>query len=445
MNRQSWISIAALLAAASCRSRPPAPPALPLAGLVAPAEWRGLSEVYRETLVSRSPEVLRFPVSLPANPWLDLHVGTVADEPVTFRVGVLVRPSSQFGEPPVALLLERTLTRGHRWEPAGVDLSAFAGQKVALTLGVEAAAAGTIGLWGSPVVRDRGRPMRAGAPRGVILISVEALRRDHLGAYGYARPASPRIDRLASEGAAFDACFAGAARRKPSSAVLTALDPATRGVQEIDGRRPLSVEGLAAAFRDAGYATVSYASSPAGGRPADLRRGFEEVHEAGSVPSPGSSPTAREYVDRLVPWITAHRDLPFFAFLHLTDPAPPLAPYEAYDASVRAIDAEIGRLMEHLRALRLDGDTLVVLAGDPDGELLGRDAGVNGGSLRGEPLPTPLIFHRPGSIAGGVRVAERVATIDVLPALLVLCGLPAPPGAQDARATPLPEGELDRQ
>jgi hypothetical protein len=388
MSRESLISIAALFAVVSCRSRAPAPPvAIPLTALHAPFEWRGLSEIYRETLVSRSPEVVPFELSLPANPWLDLNLGTVTDAPVTFRVGVLVRPSSQFGEPPTALLLERTVTRGDRWEPAGVDLSAFGGQKITLTLHVEAATPGAIGLWGSPVVRDRGRPMPPGAPRGVILIAAVGLRRDHLATYGYGRPTSPQIDRLASEGTTFDAC------QPPATA--TAIE--------------LSAADLAGAFRGAGYATVSYSSRPAAARMADRHRGFEEVHESGSLPDPGSSRTAREYVDRLVPWITAHKDVPFFAFLRVTDLERPLRPYAPYgtlfndgaaaepgwyDGSIRAMDAEVGRLMEHLRALKLDGETLVAFTGDEgvDGEL---------GSV-------PLILHRPGSIAAGRRVALTV-------------------------------------
>jgi len=127
--------------------------------------------------------------------------------------------SSQFGEPATVELLRRTVTRSHRWQPAGVDLSAFAGKKITLTLGLaadggaagapsakSAPATGAIGLWGSPVVRDRLRSMAAGAPQGVILIWADTLRRDHLSTYGYARPTSPNIDRLASEGTTFDAC-----------------------------------------------------------------------------------------------------------------------------------------------------------------------------------------------------------------------------------------------
>ncbi len=58
-----------------------------LASIASGPSWQGLSEVYRETLVSRSPETLRFGLRLPSHPWLDLALGTIEDGPVTFRVG----------------------------------------------------------------------------------------------------------------------------------------------------------------------------------------------------------------------------------------------------------------------------------------------------------------------------------------------------------------------
>ena len=470
-----------------------------LSGIPSGVSWQGLSEVYRETLVSRAPEVMRFPVKLPANPWLDLSVGTVEDGPVTFRVGVDVRPSSQFGEPPKALLLEKTLTRGDRWEPAGVDLSAFAGQRVTLTLGLEAASPGSIGLWGSPVVRDRGRPLRGGAPRGVILVWADTLRRDHLGTYGYARSTTPHIDRLAQEGTTFDACVGQATWTKVATpSMMTSLYPATNGVREFFDRLPAAAKTLSETFRDAGYATVSYSSILFTGQMTNLHRGFEEVHESGSLPDQESSKTAREYVDRLLPWLAAHRDVPFFVFLHVSDPHDPFKPYAPYDTlfndpakaaeherqmgavrkhikdplmklfgmpdraelveagidpgaytafnegwydgSIRAMDAEIGRLMEQLRALGLADKTLLVFTGDHGEEFLEHGRSFHGQSVYGELVNLPLIVHLPGSIPAGKRVPETVETIDIMPTLLAMSGLPVPEAAQGTSLAPLMSG-----
>jgi hypothetical protein len=403
------VTLLAILAAFSCRSHPTPPPvALSLTALYTPKAnaapagqsipsgvgWQGLSGIYRETLVSRAPEVMRFVLRLPDNPWLDLNIGTVEDGPVTFRVSAVLGESSQFGEPTSTLLLERTVTRAHRWEPAGVDLSPFSGRKITLALSLVAGtpASSSPGLWGSPVVRDRWRPMRNDGPQGVIVVWADALRRDHLGAYGSTRATSPQIDRLAAEGTLFDACVGGATL-------------------------PATATTLAEVYRNAGYATVSYSSIPLTGPMSNLHQGFDEVHEPGSLPAQESSKTAREYVDRLLPWLTAHKDVPFFVFLHVSDP------HDPSDGSIRAMDAEIGRLMERLNSLGLARKSLVALTGD-----------------HGEPTNVPLILHRPGSIAAGSRVAETVESMDIVPTLLTLSGLPVPPQTQGASLAPLLTG-----
>jgi arylsulfatase A-like enzyme len=468
--------------------------------------WQGLSEIYHESLVARAPEVMRFTLSLPVNPWLDLDIGTVEDGPVTFRVSAVLGASSQFGEPSSTLLFERTVTRAHRWEPAGVDLSAFSGRKITLTLGLvadtpassahPAASTGALGLWGSPVVRDRSRPMRDGAPQGVILVWADTLRRDHLGAYGYARPTSPQIDRLAAEGTLFDACVGQATWTKVATpAMMTSLYPATNGVRQFLDRLPAGATTLAEVFRDAGYATVSYSSILLTGQMTNLNQGFDEVHESGSLPDQESSKTAREYVDRLLPWLTAHKDVPFFVFLHVSDPHDPFKPYAPYDTlwndaaaadghqrqmeavkpfiadplmkligmpsraelakagfdpdaytafnegwydgSIRAMDAEIGRLMERLGTLGLAGKTLVVFTGDHGEEFLDHGRSFHGQSVYGELNDVPLIFHRPGAIPAGARVAETVESIDIMPTLLAMSGLPIPGEAQGVSLVPL--------
>ena len=461
--------------------------------------WQGLSEVYHETLVSRAPEIMRFQLVLPSDPWLDFSVGTVENGPVTFRVGAVLGGSSQFGEAMVAQLFERTITRAHRWEPASVDLSAFAGKKVTLTLSLASESAPGIGLWGSPVMRDRSRPMPDGAPQGVILIWADTLRRDHIGAYGSARKTSPHIDRLAAEGTTFDGCVGQATWTKVATpAVMTSLYPATNGVREFYDRLPASVETMAEVYERAGYATLSYSSILFTGQMTNLHQGFEELHESGSLPDQRSSKTAREYVDRLLPWLTAHADVPFFVFLHVSDPHDPFKPYPPYDTlfndpsmadeherqaeavkkliqdpllkdfgmpsraelvkagldpaaytsfnegwydgSIRGMDAEIGRLMEGLRTLGLAEKTLVVFTGDHGEEFLDHGRSFHGQSVYGELNNLPLILHRPGSVPAGRRVAETVESIDLMPTLLAMSRLPVPAEAQGADLAPLLTG-----
>ncbi|HEY6547968.1 MAG TPA: hypothetical protein VI589_08670, partial [Vicinamibacteria bacterium] len=136
-----------------------------LAGIPSGLSWQGLSGVYRETLVARAPEALALEVTLPKRPWLDLALGTISEEAATFEVNVDAGRGKQ-------RLLTRTLTTPHRWEPLALDLGAYAGRTVKLELRLASPHPGTLGFWGSSVVRNRSPSRAAGAvpPRGVIVV-----------------------------------------------------------------------------------------------------------------------------------------------------------------------------------------------------------------------------------------------------------------------------------
>ena len=465
-----------------------------LASIASGPSWQGLSEVYRETLVSRSPETLRFALRLPSHPWLDLALGTIEDGPVTFRVAV------RQGTRQEVVLLEKTVTRPHRWETAPLDLAAFGGQAVDLTLSASAAAPGTLAFWGAPTMRSRGEgsPSAAAAkpPQGVILIWADTLRRDHLSAYGYARPTTPVLDRLAREGTLFRDVVGQASWTKVATpSLLTSLYPTTHGVKEFADRIPSSATTLAEVYREAGYATVSYSSILFTGRFTNLHQGFEEVHEDGSLPDRKSNKTAREYVDRLLPWLRAHKDVPFFVFLHVADPHDPYRPYapydtlwaeaakregherdakhvktfiadpllrefgmpswpelekarldpkayvaqdrDWYDGAIRAMDAEIGRLAEGLQGMGLTDRTLLVFTSDHGEEFLDHGRMFHGQSVYGELTNMSLIVRQPGSVPAGTVVENTVQTIDVMPTLLAMGGLPLPREAQGRSLAPL--------
>ena len=468
-----------------------------LAAVASGLGWQGLSEIYRETLVTRSPETMKFDLRLPAQPRLDVALGTVEDGPVTFRVSV--RPSS--GEEATAM--ERTITRPHRWETVPVDLAPHAGKQVALTLSLAAEKPGTIGFWGNPAVRSAGAPPPASEgttggepPQGVIVVWADTLRRDHLGAYGYERPTSPLIDRLARDGVLFRDCVGQASWTKVATPTLmTSLYPSSHGVQDFPDRLPGAAVTLAEVYRDAGYATLSLSSILFTGRFTNLHQGFEEVHEDSSLPDRRSSKTAREYVDRLLPWLEAHRDVPFFVFLHVADPHDPYKPYPPYDAlwvdpakaraheqrlqearkfisdpllkafgmpsraelvkakidpdafieherawydgSIRGMDTEIGRLVERLRSLGLERKTLLVFTGDHGEEFYEHGRSFHGQSVYGEQNNMPLLLWGPGVVRAGATVDETVQTVDLMPTLLELSRLPVPAGVQGHSLVPL--------
>jgi arylsulfatase A-like enzyme len=461
--------------------------------------WQGLSEVYKETLVARTPDTLRFEVTLPARPVLDLAVGTVEEAPVRFRVRV------EPGGNEAREVLERTVTRPHRWEAVPIDLSAWADRKVTLALTIEADTPGAVGFWGAPVVRSLGAMPRAtGAtaaverPQGVILVWADTFRRDHMGAYGYSRPTTPVLDRLAREGVLFRDCIGQATWTKVATpSLFTSLYPSAHGVNDFMDRLPSSATTLAEVYREAGYATLSLSSILFTGRFSNLHQGFEEVHEDSSLPDRSSSKTAREYVDRLLPWLESHREVPFFVFLHVADPHDPYRPYppydtmwadaskteeherrgkalrkaiadpllrnmgsamptreelvkvgidpedyvqhdrDWYDGSIRGLDAEMGRLTERLRALGLDQRTLLVFTGDHGEEFLEHGRMLHGQSVYGELANMALMFWGPGIVPPGLEVPDTVQTIDLMPTLLEASGLPLPPSLQGRSLLPL--------
>ena len=466
-----------------------------LAGIPSGVSWQGLRDIFRETLVTRSPETVRFQVTLPSRPLLDLAVGTPQDDAVTFRVGVHQGDKDS----PV---MSTTVTTPHRWERHEIDLTPFAGQTVSLSLSISAEKPGTLAFWGAPVVRQRvARGADSGPPQGVILVQLDTLRKDHLDAYGYERPTAPVLRALAGEGAIFQNAITQTSWTKAETpSILTSLYPTTHGVHQIPDRLPASATTIAEAYRQAGYATLSYSSVVFTGQFTNLHQGFEELHEGESTAGragPRGAKTAREFVDRLVDWLGDHRDVPFFVYLHFFDPHPPYEPnrpYDTlwadpkgreqylkdqealkktvtdafmaqrgmatreemtkagvdpdaylrfskdwYDGSIRGMDTEIGRLVERLRELGLADRSLIAFYADHGEEFHEHGRMWHGQSVYGELLRVPLIVWGPGHVAKGVKIDEPVELVDVMPTLLDLSGVSPPAGMQGQSMRPLLE------
>ncbi len=476
-----------------------------LASIQSGVGWQGMREVYRESIASRAPERLQFAFEVPQAAWLDLALGTVDEGPITFTVSA--RGSGDAGSGNDGqVLLEQTVTTPYRWEPRAIDLARFSGQNVTLTLGVRGRESGAIGLWGSPIVRRRGalpEPAAGGAapalgrlPQGVIVVWADTLRKDHLDAYGYKRATAPSMRRFATDGVLFNNTTTQATWTKVATpSVLTSLYPSTHGVTDFNDRLPAAATTLAEVYRAAGYATIGFASNLFTGQFTNLHQGYEEQHEDGSLPNQGSSKTAREYVDRLASWLETHRDVPFFAFLHVYDPHDPFEPgrpYDTmwadpakrqahhqnletvrkvisdpllklfgmptraelvkagldadayvnhdvdwYDGSIRGLDTEMGRLFERLKGLGLDDSTLVVFTADHGEEFLDHGRTFHGQSVYGELTQVPLMMRWPGVLPAGRVVNEVIQTIDVMPTLLAISGLTAPAEIQGQSLVPL--------
>ncbi len=465
--------------------------------------WQGLSEIYRETIVSRSPEVMTFDVAVPDRPWFEISYGTIEDGQLTFVVDV-----------DETTLMERTVTTPRRWESARLDLDDYAGRTVTLSLLLHSETPGMVGYWGTPVVRsgntmpdageasDARRELADGGgrrPQGVIFLIADTLRRDHLAPWGYGRPTAPFLTQLASEGTRFaDNISQGTWTKVSVPSILSSLYPTSNRISKVADRLPSSVTTLPEVFNDAGYATLSTSSVQFTGRLTNLHQGVEVLHERASVPDleHSSAKTARTFVDRLVPWLEDHRDVPFFVVLHVFDPHSPFEPYRPYDTtwaapdgkdahqeridtirealdedvrgrretlpldidieaagvdreafitheenwydgSILGMDAEVARLFERLGELGLDDDTLLVFMSDHGEEFLEHGRHFHGNTAYGEMVNVPLFFWWPGVVPTGAVVDELVQSLDVMPTVLDLAGLRVPDAAQGQSLVPL--------
>ena len=288
--------------------------------------------------------------------------------------------------------------------------------------------------------REAARP--AAAPN-VLLVTIDTLRADRLGCYGYKGAVTPNLDGLAARGALFPVAVAHAPLTAPSHAsILTGHTPLGHGVRDNGAYvLPEGARSVAEDFRLAGYRTGGFVS----GFPLKRRFGFDRGFDTYDDQLPrGKDARRTAYVERTADRTTeaALRWLetatppgsprrPFFLWVHYFDPhAPYEAPAEAmagaaspYDGEIAFVDAQLGRLLRRAEEAA-GGPTLVLVTAD-HGESLGEHGeDTHGIFLYDSTLRVPFILAGPGVPPGGV--ARTVARgIDVAPTLLDYAGLVA--------------------
>lgn len=331
--------------------------------------------------------------------------------------------------------------------------------------------------------------LRAANPLNVLLLTIDTLRADHLGAYGYARATSPHIDALAREALLFEQAYTFWPKTRGSFVMLfTGLVPSQNGYSK---RHPLLLDfnpTLAERLRAGGYRTAAFVDNPNVAAQYGYARGFEQYRET------WMEPALRDEVARTAAITRAAREYlarpasaqPFFLWLHYVNPhAPytPPAPYDTrfldaraeagprlrtvegfhggvrrewavpgrerlgyyvaqYDGEIALADVQVGEVLAALRASPHAARTLVVLTSD-HGESLGEhdyyfDHGEN---LFDPNLRIPLLMAYPG-VAGGRRTRALASTLDLVPTLLDAVKLPYPPGLAGQSLLPLVHGDV---
>jgi arylsulfatase A-like enzyme/Tfp pilus assembly protein PilF len=284
-----------------------------------------------------------------------------------------------------------------------------------------------------------------GAPLNVILISVDTLRPDHLGCYGYPAATSPNIDRLASEGVVFEDAMSSAPLTLPThTTILTGLYPITHGVRD-NGTFGLAPDftTLAEVLKGAGYSTAAFVGAFVLDSRYGLDQGFDVYDDDLSA---GRQLSAFGYSERTADAVTdaaggwlAGAEEPFLAFIHYYDPHTPYEPpagfrdrpgMNAYDGEIAFTDQEIGRLLDEVERLGLKERTLVVLISDHGEGLGGHGEATHGYLVYEQTLRVPFIMRfpegrRPEGAEGGSRIGAPVRLVDVMPTVLEAAGLTA--------------------
>jgi arylsulfatase A-like enzyme len=296
-------------------------------------------------------------------------------------------------------------------------------------------------------------------PQRIFLVTLDTLRADHLSCYGYPRPTSPFLDRLAEEGVLFTRAIASASTTVSSHASLfTSLQPPQHRLTRNGMVMHRSLYTLAAMFRDLGYTTAGFSTV---GFMKGLGPGFDTLDTEGEYhPNP-------RVVDRALAWLAERGpEEPFFLWLHLYDVHEWLRPrnvdpearrraseleprgrelarhvveshglqlgrfaeeqlldaIDRYDGQILSVDAGVERLYAAAADRGFDRRALWIVTSD-HGEGLGSHGyRGHGAKIYNEQLHVPLIFHTPGSRAGGRRVDRLVRLVDLLPTLAELAG-----------------------
>ncbi len=388
-----------------------------------------------------------------------------------------------------------------RWQAAVVDVRDLAGDEVTLHLRSEllapcpdATPAIVVAL---PELLSLPAPDDPPAAPNLVLISVDTLRADRLGLYGYPRPTSPRLDAWARGAVVFEDAVASAPWTLPSHvSMLTGVAALAHGVN-FRLPAPPSLPFLAEILRAHGYSTAAWT----GGSWLAPRYGFAQgfdVYHAWIEPDDWDG-ELEAHVGAAIDWLRRSAAEPFFLFFHTFEThapylarepfysrwagdaglsgapiriydrlLPPLAeegfalrkqlvverdgeagfgvsPEQqiqvgvTYDSGIAYADRHLGRLLDTLTERDLARRTLVVLTSD-HGESLGEDGLLSHGHLHDSNLRVPFILALPDGRAKGERIPTQISLVDVVPTVLDLLGVPVPGGLDGRSLTPLLSG-----
>jgi arylsulfatase A-like enzyme len=429
----------------------------------------------RRALYTHVPSKISWRVRVPEQGRLDTGLAAFQeDDSIIFRIAV-----TEGGQEGEVRLEERVA--GSEWTQRSVDLSAFAGRIIDLTLETEGSPEGAVAFWGAPTLSGTeagDRADRKGRRPNVIFYVIDGAGADWMSVYGYNRRTTPFMEELAREAVVFEQAYSNATWTKTSTpSFMTSLMYSAMGpYRSFTDQVPESVPTMAEQFGAAAYQTGVFTSNPFAATMSGLEHGVDFVRVEGVEVQATSSeflhasflewreaypgqpywahfqttdvhesfrpqaPFAGLFIDperrdRYIEWDDKLGEMPGwfrrpenYEILGITVEQHALAQQALYDEAMAHQDHHLRRLVTRLKTSGEWENTILVI---------GSDHGYPAGSHRFMPgmdfeapivhpyaTRVPLMFIAPGRIAGGRRIATPVSMVDVMPTLLDLVGLP---------------------
>jgi arylsulfatase A-like enzyme len=317
------------------------------------------------------------------------------------------------------------------------------------------------------LTRNEVKQIAGGPVRYVVLISIDTLRHDYVGAYGAKNVRTPVMDQVAAEGVLFREAIASVPLTGPSHAsMLTGQPPLMHGVRLNGQSLSPKVSTIATHLRNAGFQTAGFVSGfPMKAVLSGLDQGFHLYDDrfvftdsfnetffgrwADSIPvfPRGLLRLAREVTDPALQWLDKQNGSTFFLFLHYYDPHFPYGTKELtrytrnalhgtakpedlenqkrlYASEVETVDKQIGRVVELLKKKKIYDETLLIITAD-HGESLGEhNYYYDHEYYVYEPLvKVPLLIRYPALLPSGTAVEQQVAVLDIGKTILEAVGM----------------------
>ncbi len=281
----------------------------------------------------------------------------------------------------------------------------------------------------------------------VLLITVDTIRADRLGCYGFQDIETPNIDALAASGTLFLDATAHVPLTLPShTSIHTGHFPSFHGIHDNGGFYvSKSQTTLAEMFRQNGFVTAGFVGAYVLDSIWGLDQGFDtyfdnfEISKQKRFSLASVQRKADDVLDQSLEWLGENKDKRFFLWTHFYDPHTPYEPPKEYEmkypdrpyiGEIAYTDSVIGKMLNYLDQNQLRDKTIILLTGD-HGESLGEhDESTHAIFLYDSTLKVPMILSAPEKLIQGKRIQQQARSIDIAPTLLQLTGIPVPEDVQ---------------